>query len=89
MELHLEEKSQGRIYTPPPQNSLLQSLHHHLIPPQHGLQLLPPKPSTIPTDPWRIQYCIERERLSPRDSKPSSLLFFTETPEKANKRIKT
>ena len=32
---------------------------------------------TIVQDPWHLQYCLERERLSaPEDSKPESLYFF-------------
>jgi hypothetical protein len=76
--IHLEEKAQDGISIPEHQNMTPQSSS----PPFHPSSTTPPptpplKSSTVTTDPWRIQYCIEREHLSPRDSKPSSLLFLT------------
>ena len=81
--IDLEEKSQGQVSTLPPQNITFTKSPS----PSHPCSstrppTTPPKSLTVPTDPWRIQYCIERERLSPRDSKPSSLLFFTKTSNK-------
>ena len=88
--IHLDQQSHGRIPTSPPQNiTAPRPSSHSSSPPQPPAPPAPPvKPPTAPTDPWRIQYCIEKERLSPRDSKPSSLLFFTETQEKTTRESK-
>jgi hypothetical protein len=87
--MQVNETSQRKTSPPTPQNvipSKLQSPSHPSTPPppppppqqqQQRLPTPPPK-SVVPTDLWRIQYFLEKERLSaPPESKPSSLLFFT------------
>jgi hypothetical protein len=79
--MQVDETSQRKTSSPTPQTVIppkLQSPSHPSTPPsQQRLPTPPPKP-IIPTDPWRIQYFLEKERLSaPPESKPSSLLFFT------------
>lgn len=56
----------------------------------HRITTPPLKSSHPSTDPWRIHYCIEKERLSaPTDSKPSALLFYADNPNKFSRESKS
>lgn len=88
IKMEAEDKSQRTTSPPTPQNSTPPKSKSSSHSPTPRCPTPPSKP-IIPTDPWRIQYCIERERLStPTESKPSSFLFFTSSPEKCNKESK-
>lgn len=85
IKMEAEDKSQRTTSPPTPQNSTPPKSKSSSHSPTPRCPTPPSKP-IIPTDPWRIQYCIERERLStPTESKPSSFLFFTSSPENVTK----